>query len=328
MAANETTDDRDRIFDQYRTMLRIRAFEEAAIEAREAGHVRGSVHPYIGEEAIASAICSHLRTEDLITSNHRGHGHSIAKGANPVAMMKELYGRVGGTSGGKGGSMHIADFSVGMMGANGILADGGPIAVGAAQASQILGEDRIVVCFHGDGTTNRGPFFESLNWAMVFKLPVLFVCEDNMYASSTLTATVSAGPGPAARAESFGMPAVVVDGNDLVAVDKIAGELIGKIRSGAGPHYLQAKTYRVTGHISTDKLAYREAGETERYFEHEPIGRCEAWLQERGVTEAECEAARAAAREEMAAAVEAAAKAPMPESSVAFMDVQDSWVPA
>jgi pyruvate dehydrogenase E1 component alpha subunit len=304
-------------------MLTIRAFEEAAIEARDAGDVRGSVHPYIGQEAIATAICAHLRTEDLITSNHRGHGHSIAKGADPVGMMKELFGRAGGTSGGKGGSMHIADFSVGMMGANGVLADGIPIAVGAAQASQLLGLDRIVVCFHGDGTTNRGPFFEGLNWAMVYKLPVLFVCEDNLYASSTRTDVVTAGDGPAARARSFGMPAVTVDGNNLLEIDRVAGELISKVRAGHGPHYLQAKTYRVTGHVSTDKLTYRAPGETEEHLEHEPIRRCEAWLIDQGIDQHAIDDARAEAERIMEDAVAAAAEAPQPDRRLAFADVQD-----
>jgi TPP-dependent pyruvate/acetoin dehydrogenase alpha subunit len=328
MATTSATADPERVFDLLRTMLTIRAFEEAAIEARAAGHVRGSVHPYIGQEAIATAICAHLRPEDLITSNHRGHGHSIAKGADPIGMMKELFGRVGGTSGGKGGSMHIADFSIGMMGANGVLADGVPIAVGAAQASVLMGQDRIVVCFHGDGTTNRGPFFEGLNWAMVYDLPVLFVCEDNVYASSTRTEVVTAGPGPAARAESFGMPAVTVDGNDIVELDRVAGELVDKVRNGGGPHYLQAKTYRVTGHISTDGLLYREPGETESHLEREPIRRCEAWLLDHDVDQRTIDDARAEANRLMEDALAASAEAPRPDRHLAFADVQDIGGPA
>ncbi|MEE9277677.1 MAG: thiamine pyrophosphate-dependent dehydrogenase E1 component subunit alpha [Dehalococcoidia bacterium] len=328
MGLQERAAETQHIFDLYGTMVTIRAFEEAAIKARAAGDIRGSVHPYVGQEAIATAVCAHLRPQDLITSNHRGHGHSIAKGADPGGMMKELFGRVGGTSGGKGGSMHIADFSVGMMGANGILADGIPIAVGAAQASVLLEEDRIVVCFHGDGATNRGPFFEGLNWAMVYHLPVLFVCEDNMYASSTRTSVVSAGPGPAARAESFGMPARTVDGNDIVAVDEVAAELIAEVRNGGGPRFLHAKTYRVLGHISTDTLLYREPGETERYLERDPIPRCERWLREQGVSAEEIKAVQRDAAGTIAVAVEAAAKAPAPDASVAFQDVQDVGGPA
>lgn len=312
-----------RILEMYKTMSLIRAFEEIAEEAFDAGLVNGSVHQYIGEEAIGTAVCANLRKSDFILSNHRGHGHAIAKGANPEAMMKELLGKVGGTSGGKGGSMHIADFSVGMLGANGVLADGLTMGVGAAQALVLRKVDAIVTVFVGDGTTNRGPFYEALNWAMIYELPILFVCENNTYASSTSTRKVTAGPGPVARAEAFGMPAYDVDGNDVREVDEIASKIITKIRNGDGPQFLHAKTYRIKGHVSRDKMLYRPEGETEANWENEPIGRCADWLMKNGISESEVNSTNASAYEQIREALEAAKAAPFPDGKLAYEDVQD-----
>jgi len=317
----------ERIFRMFETMLLIREFEEAAHQALQEGLVHGSVHQSIGQEAVSVGVCSNLRRDDLIYSNHRGHGHAIAKGANPVAMMKELFGRVGGTNGGKGGSMHIADFSVGMLGANGVLADGVTMGVGAAQAVVLKGEDKVVGVFVGDGTTNRGPFYEGLNWAKVYNLPVLIICEDNAYASSTLTKVVTAGGGPASRARVFDIPAVAVDGNDLCAIEAVATELIEKVRSGEGPQFLHAKTYRVKGHVSRDVLAYRAKGETEIHWQQEPIGRCEKWLIEQGVSFDVIAEARASAKTAIAEAVELAKAAPFPDPKLAYEDVQDVGAP-
>src|SRR5262249_12379957 len=223
---SDPADNFRRLLDLYRTMARIRAFEETALEAHRAGEIPGPLHVSIGQEAVATGGCINLRVDDRITSNHRGHGHALAKGADPTRMMAELYGRDGGYCRGKGGSMHIADFSVGMLGANGVVAGGIPIAVGAAQGLKLLKSSAIVVCMFGDGALNRGPFLEGLNWAALYKLPVLFVCEDNGVAAFTPTATMTAGPGPAARGESLGVPSEVVDGNDVGEVDRIAGEMI------------------------------------------------------------------------------------------------------
>ena len=312
-----------RILEMYKTMSLIRAFEEIAEEAFDAGLVNGSVHQYIGEEAIGTAVCANLRKSDFILSNHRGHGHAIAKGANPEAMMKELLGKVGGTSGGKGGSMHIADFSVGMLGANGVLADGLTMGVGAAQALVLRNVDAIVTVFVGDGTTNRGPFYESLNWAMIYELPILFVCENNTYASSTSTRKVTAGPGPVARAEAFGMPAYDVDGNDVREVDEIASKIITNIRNGGGPQFLHAKTYRIKGHVSRDKMLYRPEGETEANWKNEPISRCADWLIKNGISEAEVNSTNASAYEQIREALKAAKAAPFPDGKLAYEDVQD-----
>src|SRR5687767_15206390 len=181
---SEPGDNLRRLTGLYVTMARIRAFEETALEAHKAGEIPGPLHVSIGQEAVAAGICGNLRIDDRITSNHRGHGHAIAKGADPRRMMLELYGRQGGYCGGKGGSMHIADFSVGMLGANGVVAGGIPIAVGAAHAIRIRGEARMVACFFGDGAVNRGPFLEGLNWAKIHALPLLFVCEDNRWSAT------------------------------------------------------------------------------------------------------------------------------------------------
>ena len=195
MTAAHDNLDHTRILAHYKTMVRIRAFEEAAADAQQAGQVTGAIHQTIGQEAVAVGVCANLRTTDYLTSNHRGHGHALAKGADSAAMMCELFGKDGGTCRGKGGSMHIADFEVGMLGANGVVGAGITIAVGAAHAVKLRGEDRVVCCFFGDGAVNRGPFLEGLNWAVLHALPVLFVCEDNGFAATTRTADLTAGPG-------------------------------------------------------------------------------------------------------------------------------------
>ncbi len=315
--------DAARILGLYRTMCRIRAFEEAAEAAQKAGHVPGGIHQSIGQEAVAAGVCANLHTTDLLTSNHRGHGHTLAKGADSTAMMCELFGKAPGTCQGKGGSMHIADFSVGMLGANGVVGAGIEIAVGAAHAVKLRREERIVTCFFGDGAINRGPFLEGLNWAAVHALPVLFVCEDNGYAATTLTRTLTAGPGPAARAESLGVSTHGIDGNDVVAVDGLAGELAAELRAGAGPRMLLARTYRLRGHTTADRGGYRDPEEVAARERDEPIGRCRALLGRLGVAESELDAVAADSVKEMERAVTAAEAAPGPAPELAFTDVQD-----
>lgn len=317
-----------RVFEMFRKMLVIRAFEEAAGEAFHAGHVRGSVHQYIGEESIAVGVCENLRDDDYLTSNHRGHGHSIAKGADPRAMMLELFGRVGGTSDGKGGSMHIADFSVGMLGANGVIADGCTMSVGAAQAIRLLGDDRIVVNFIGDGGINRGPFMEALNWAKVYELPVLFMCENNQIAATTTTRLVTAGEGIAKRAESFGIPAKTIDGNDLFEVDREVARAVAEIRNGGGPQLIQAMTYRLRGHFAHDPAGYRDPAEVEAALGREPVARTEAWLLENGVGAEEIATLKTEVDSEIAGYVGEAMNAAWPDGSLAFTDVQDLGAPS
>ncbi len=317
-----------RVVEMFRKMLLIRAFEEAAGEAFHAGHVRGSVHQYIGEESIAVGVCANLRDDDYLTSNHRGHGHSIAKGADPRAMMLELFGRVGGTSDGKGGSMHIADFSVGMLGANGVIADGCTISVGAAQSIRLQKQDRVVVNFIGDGGINRGPFMEALNWAKVYELPVLFMCENNQIAATTTTRLVTAGEGIAKRAESFGIPAKTIDGNDLFEVDGEVARSVAEIRNGGGPQLIQAMTYRLRGHFAHDPAGYRDPAEVEAALEREPVARTEAWLLDNGVGADEIATMKAEVDSEIAGFVDEAMNAPWPDGSLAFTDVQDMGAPS
>lgn len=315
--------DRARLRDMLRLMQRIRAFEEAAMAAQKNGLVLGAIHPSIGQEAVAAGICANLRRDDLLLSTHRGHGHTLAKGADPLAMMRELFGRAGGTCGGKGGSMHIADFGVGMLGANGVVGANIAIAVGAAQGLRLQGADRIVTCIFGDGAVNRGPFLEGLNWARVFDLPVLFVCEDNGFSATTRTATMTGGGGAAARAESLGVKAQTVDGNDVVAVDATARAAIAAVRAGQGPMLIHARTYRIAGHTAADPAAYRPAAEVEAARATCPIARLGATLRLAGEGDADLRAMQAEAAAEMAAIAQAAGDTDWPQADAAFADVQD-----
>ena len=312
----------------YRTMCRIRAFEDAAEQAHRDGQVKGAVHSSVGQEAVAAGVCANLRPSDQIVTNHRGHGHSIAKGTEPKAMMLELFGKAGGTSGGKGGSMHIADFSVGMLGANGVVAAGIPIAVGAAQGAKLMGQDTVVACFFGDGAVNRGPFLEGLNWAKIFTLPVLFVCEHNGFANMTRTRDVTAGEGATARAESLGIPAVTIDGNDVLALDGTVGECVDRIRAGEGPMLITARTYRLRGHTAADAGGYRPEDEVAEQWKYDPVARAAAQLTDLGVAEAALAETQRAAEAEIEAAVEGALAAPNPDPREAFTDVQDIGAPA
>ena len=313
-----------RLEELFRTMTRIRAFEETAMEAHKAGEMPGPLHVSIGQEGVAAGICANLRDDDRLTSNHRGHGHALAKGAKAEVMFGELFGRETGYCKGKGGSMHIADFSVGMLGANGVVGGGIPIAVGAAQGLKLLGSDAIAVCMFGDGAMNRGPFLEGLNWAALYQLPVLFVCEDNGVAAFTATASVTAGPGASARAEALGVSATEVDGNDVVAVDEAVGQIVAGIRAGRGPHLLHAKTFRWTGHTSTDAAAWRDPGDVEAGKARCPIARLWSALVEAGVDDTECAAIVAEANDEMQASRTAANGAAWPSGAVAYDDVQDT----
>jgi pyruvate dehydrogenase E1 component alpha subunit len=281
--------------------------------------VRGPLHLSTGQEAVAAGVCASLRKEDFITSTHRGHGHTLAKGASMERMMCELFGRATGFNRGKGGSMHIADFSVGMLGANGVVAAGIPIAVGAAHAIKIRNEKRIVACFFGDGAVNRGPFLEGLNWAAVHALPVLFVCEDNRWSATTATGTMTAGEGALARSRAIGVPGVEVDGNDVFAVDKKASELVEKVRRGQGPQFLHAITYRFKGHVSVDPAAYRDGEEVSRALESDPL-----LLAEKRLSMREAKNIRQQAEDEVKRALEVAAAAPWPPAAEAYQDVQDT----
>ena len=329
--------DPHRLAQLYRTMVRIRAFEAAAETASQGGvsaygkaadgsaKVRGPLHLSTGQEAVPAGVCIHLKAQDYLTSTHRGHGHTLAKGADMSRMMAELFGKATGFNGGKGGSMHIADFSVGMLGANGVVAAGLPIAVGAAHAQKLQRRDAITVCFFGDGAINRGPFLESLNWARVHGLPVLFVCEDNRWSATTATGAMTAGDGASARAASLDIPARRVDGNDVLAVDEAAGQLVREIRDGHGPRLLHALTYRVKGHVSVDPAAYRDPAELEAALATDPVARArQHYLARPGADAAVLDAIEREARAEVDAAVAAADAAPWPDAAAAFTDIQDT----
>jgi acetoin:2,6-dichlorophenolindophenol oxidoreductase subunit alpha len=311
----------------YRTMWRIRALEQMALKGFDEKLVLGAIHPSIGQEAVAAGVIACLDRDDLLLSTHRGHGHTLAKGASSTAMMRELLGREGGNCGGKGGSMHIADFAIGMLGANGVVAANIVIAAGAAHAIKLRGESRLVVCFFGDGAINRGPFLEGLNCAAVFKLPVLFVCEDNGYAATTRTATMTAGGGPSVRARALGVAAEEVDGNDVLAVAEVTRRLLRDVRNGAGPRFLHAHTWRTTGHTGADPATYRSQTEVESFRDADPLKRAHEALLIAGVAAADLDADRDAAEHEMLRAYDDAKLAPFPPADIAFTDVQDIGSP-
>ncbi|PLS21606.1 acetoin dehydrogenase [Amylibacter cionae] len=309
-------------------MERIRAFEETARRAAiDEELVLGAIHLSIGQEAVATGIIENLRRDDYILSTHRGHGHTLAKGAQADAMMKELLGREGGCCGGKGGSMHIADFGVRMLGANGVVGANITIAAGAAHGIKLLGGDQIVVCFFGDGASNRGPFLEGVNWAGVFQLPILFVCEDNQYSASTLTSDMTSG-NIADRARALGLRTTEADGNDVTALAATAAEITARIRETGTPEFLMAKTYRISGHTYFDPATYRPEGEAERMKATTcPIARLRETLSETGVSTDELDGLAQEARAEMDRALDAARDAPWPADETAFADVQDIGSP-
>ncbi|MDY0057684.1 thiamine pyrophosphate-dependent dehydrogenase E1 component subunit alpha [Methyloversatilis sp.] len=258
---------REALLQAYRTMRVIRDFEERVHVDFATGEIPGFVHLYAGEEASATGICMHLNRKDYIASTHRGHGHCIAKGVDPVGMMAEIWGKATGTCKGKGGSMHIADLEVGMLGANGIVGGGGPLICGTALASKIRGENNVGVCFFGDGASNQGTIFEAMNLASVWKLPVIFVAENNGYAEATSSTFSVAVENIADRASAFGMPGVIVDGFDFFAVYEAAGEAIKRAREGGGPTLLEVKLSRYYGHFEGDQQTYRAPGEVQKLRE-------------------------------------------------------------
>ena len=321
--------DRERGLKLLTIMERIRAFEENAVLAAERDKlVLGAIHPSFGQEASAAGVIWPLRKDDYIISTHRGHGHTLAKGADPIAMMRELLGREGGCCGGKGGSMHIADFSVNMLGANGVVGANITIGAGAAHGVKLQESDQIVVDIFGDGAANRGPFLEGLNWAVVFDLPILFVCEDNQYAATTKTKSVTGGDGPAARAASLGLPTLTLDGNDVESIADSVTACITRIRNGSGPEFLHVITYRQKGHTSFDEASYRPSGEADMQIKtNDPISRQRELLTDVGVNEAKIMAIHDAAQNEMVRALQIAANTPFPNEASAFTDVQDIGSP-
>ena len=263
--------DRDKLLWMYEKMRLIRTFEDKVAELFAAGLLPGFVHLYAGEEAIGVGIMAHLNDQDYITSTHRGHGHCIAKGVDVNAMMAELFGKSTGACKGKGGSMHIADISKGMLGANGIVGGGGPLAVGAGLTLKTLGRSGVSVCFFGDGASEQGTMHESMNLASIWKLPVVFVCENNLFAESTPWTYHASVKNIADRAAAYDMPGVLVDGFDVFAIYDVAGQAIDRARQGAGPSLIEARGFRFYGHFQGDPLTYRTAEDEARWHAHDPI---------------------------------------------------------
>ncbi len=299
----------------YRAMLRIRRFEEQIWEVYTSGLMHGLAHLYIGEEAVAVGVCAALRDDDFITSTHRGHGHCVAKGGDLEAMMAEVMGRVTGHCRGKGGSMHIADMSVGILGANGIVGGGFGIATGAGLSAKKRGTDQVAVCFFGDGASNQGIFFEVMNFAAIWKLPVIYVCENNHYGEYTPTASVTAGERIADRALPFGIPGTTVDGSDAIAVYGATAEAVARARRGDGATLIECDTYRYRGHhVGDPGEGYRPKEEIEAWMAKDPIERLRKKIVADDLaSEAELDAEMREVEREMENALKAAKAAPYPD---------------
>lgn len=280
-----------------RLMILIRRFEERAARLRAKGLIPGFLHPCIGQEASAVGICDALEANDVLTSTHRGHGHMLGRGADPARMYAELFARTTGYNRGKGGSLHMIDSDLGFLGANGIVGGGIPLATGAALQLKRRGSDGVAVSFFGDGASNEGAFHESLNMAALWKLPVLFVCENNLYGEFTRQDNHQLISDVADRAASYGMPGVVVDGNDVEAVAEVARAAAALARSGGGPTLIETKTYRHRGHFEGDMAKYRPKDEVDYWMERDPIDLYVAALLESGVREEQIEAVRASVEE-------------------------------
>ena len=303
-------------------MVRIRLFEEKVGELFLGGELPGFVHLYIGEEAIATGLCANLKKEDYLTSTHRGHGHCIAKGAEIKPMMAEIFGKITGYCKGKGGSMHIADFSVGMLGANGVVGGGVNLAVGAALASKMKKSGQVAVTFFGDGGANRGTVHEGMNMAAIWKLPVIFVCEFNQYASTTPSSYGTSVPDVSSRAQGYGMPSAIVDGNDVFAVHEASKKALEYVRSGQGPFMLEFKTYRIKGHFVGDPEMYRSKQEVQDHFEEDdPLKNfAKTVLAKKWLSQKELDAIFAEVTAEVATAVADARTDPYPADSELFND--------
>ena len=309
----------------YTTMYRIRRFEETMLEQTFKGNAMGVTHPSDGQEAPPTGICAHLTDKDWIRSTHRGHGHCIAKGLDTDKMMAEIMGRATGQCGGKGGSMHIADFSKGMLGANAVVGASIPLAVGAALTAKYRGieNESVGVSFFGDGASSQGVLHESMNLASVWKLPVVFACENNGYAEATPSWYAVSADDIASRAEGYGMPGVVVDGMDVFAVYDAAGEAIARARAGEGPSFLELKTYRYHGHFHADvPLNYRTEEEEQHYRDRDAIKSFEKRVTEQKLmTARKLKSIRDAIEKEMVVAVDFALNSPMPDASALYDDV-------
>ena len=310
------------LVDMYRTMLLIRRFEERVNELYMQGRIPSTLHLYIGQEAVAAGVCAQLRRDDYLFSTHRPHGHALAKGVTPRVIMAELFAKRTGCCKGKGGSMHVGDMAVNMFPAVAIVGANIPLAAGAALAAKRLGTDRVTACFFGEGAANEGAFHEGLNMAAIWKLPVVYICENNLYAASTPFATAFAINQVADRAASYGMPGVVVDGYDVEAVSEVAGEAIARARRGEGPTLMECMTYRLCGHSRSDPRTYRSKEEEAAWMARDVIPTTAGWIIERGLgTKELIDSMESQVKAEIDDAVQFAEDSPYPEPSELTDDV-------
>jgi pyruvate dehydrogenase E1 component alpha subunit len=317
---------KDKLLWIYERMRLIREFENRAADLFAQGKVPGFVHLYAGEEAIAIGVCAHLTDRDYITSTHRGHGHCIAKGVDINAMMAELFGKKTGSCKGKGGSMHIADATKGMLGANGIVGAGGPLACGSGLTAKVKGTDQVTICFFGDGAAEQGTMHESMNLASIWKLPVIFVCENNGFAQTTPSHYHCAAEDIADRATGYNMPGFSVDGTDLFAVYEAAGEAIARARRGEGPTLIECKAFRYYGHFQGDNLSYYTEEDKAQQKARDPIDKfTQRVLDRKLLSEAELAEIDARAKKVLDEAVQFAEQSPYPALDAILTDVYVSY---
>ncbi|MCH8281625.1 MAG: thiamine pyrophosphate-dependent dehydrogenase E1 component subunit alpha [Chloroflexi bacterium] len=325
-------DDKSLLMEMLRRMVRIRFFEERVIQMVERGEIVGAAHSYIGEEAVAVGTCLALRDDDWMTGNHRSHGHPIAKGGDVKRAMAELLGKATGFCKGKGGSMHLADFSIGILGESGILGSAIPTAVGAALGSKLQGNDRVAVPFFGDGASNEGAFHESINLAAIWKLPVIFLCENNQYAVSSSFKKMVASENISDRAASYNIPGVLVDGQDVIAMYEAVTVAVARARAGDGPSLIEGLTYRYHDHsLGLNRIVrapYRDEEEVEQWKARDPIKiHKELLLSQDIATQAEIDQLEQEVMQQIDEAVEFARESPYPEPSALFEDMYANPIP-
>ena len=311
----------ERLQDAYRQMLVIRKFEEAIRNLYQQGKIRGSFHPCVGQEATAVGGCWALRKDDYLTCTYRGHGHALAKGLSVRAAMAEMLGKITGCSKGKGGSMHFTDPSVGLLGANAIVAAGVPHAAGAALSSQLQKRDNVALAYFGEGAVNQGVFLETLNLAVIWKLPLILICENNLYSEMTPSHETTSVVETHKRAASFGFESIQVDGNDVEAMYNAVEQAAAQARAGGGPIYIEAMTYRLWGHMMGDPEIYRTKEEVAKAKENEPIVRCGKRLIELGCNESDLSRLDSEAEAIITDALQFAESSAVPEPADAFTDV-------
>jgi 2-oxoisovalerate dehydrogenase E1 component len=314
---------KDELLDLYQKMLVIRRSEEQLVKSHQLGLIPGACHTYIGEEAVATGVCANLKIDDVVISTHRGHGHALAKGVTPRELIAELYGKVTGCSGGRGGSMHLFKPEVGLLGTSGIVAPSITLATGAAYTYDLLQQDHVAVSFFSDGASNNGSFHEGLNLAAAWQLPAIFVCENNLYATEVAYADVSNNPSIASRGVAYGMPGIEVDGQDVLAVYKAAGEAVDRARSGDGPTLLECKTYRYRPHAEGMRDAgYRTQEEIDEWKSRDPIDQLGKKLVDDGTaTKAELDKIDGEVTEMVADAHAFAQESPFPDPATVLDNV-------